>query len=120
MISDKNTNVTTNFEKMDLTEVMMRVAKENPELMPDQLKSMESDYRVFLAQASQLPGQALSPSKLVDKVWHSHILFTEKYAKDCKTYAGRFLHHHPLNADGIQGEKAGCSSECGIGAGCVT
>ncbi|AEV39339.1 hypothetical protein PSE_4837 [Pseudovibrio sp. FO-BEG1] len=35
------------------------------------------------------------PSKAVDIVWHTHILFTEKYFKDCDEIFGHYLHHRP-------------------------
>lgn len=31
-----------------------------------------------------------------DLVWHNHILYTERYQKDCKTIFGGYLNHRPL------------------------
>ncbi len=40
---------------------------------------------------------ALPPSKQIDEVWHAHILYTEKYAADCKAIFGKPLPHNPAN-----------------------
>lgn len=39
----------------------------------------------------------------VDKVWHTHILDTAKYQKDCDVLFGQFLHHFPYY--GMRGEE---------------
>ena len=36
-----------------------------------------------------------SPSGLVDKAWHAHILDTQAYASDMDRLFGRFIHHTP-------------------------
>jgi hypothetical protein len=54
-------------------------------------------YRRFLKLAST--GMSVVPTKNVDEVWHTHILDTEVYAKDCQTCFGYFLHHHPYMED---------------------
>ncbi len=35
------------------------------------------------------------PTKEVDEFWHAHILDTAKYASDCQSCFGFFLHHFP-------------------------
>ena len=35
------------------------------------------------------------PSKLVDLVWHLHILDTKAYFADCKEIFGKYIHHSP-------------------------
>ena len=37
----------------------------------------------------------LSPSLIIDRVWHSHILDTKSYARACNAYAGHMIHHNP-------------------------
>jgi len=34
-------------------------------------------------------------SKDVDEFWHTHILQTMKYHRDCETVFGKYLHHNP-------------------------
>eukprot|EP00816_Leptocylindrus_hargravesii_P004951 CAMPEP_0196804820 /NCGR_PEP_ID=MMETSP1362-20130617/4492_1 /TAXON_ID=163516 /ORGANISM="Leptocylindrus danicus, Strain CCMP1856" /LENGTH=239 /DNA_ID=CAMNT_0042177341 /DNA_START=121 /DNA_END=840 /DNA_ORIENTATION=- len=37
----------------------------------------------------------LSPSPMIDKVWHMHILDTRSYKRYCDDKAGHFIHHDP-------------------------
>src|SRR6185312_10759679 len=37
----------------------------------------------------------LSPSPIVDRVWHAHILDTQNYADDCMQAFSRVVHHDP-------------------------
>jgi len=53
-------------------------------------------YRRYLYLAVAYPGSGLSPTDLVDEVWHDHILHTAKYARDCQVFAGRYIHHQPF------------------------
>lgn len=55
----------------------------------------ELEYRRFLSLKVMYPNQALVPSKLVDKVWHAHILDTRAYREDCENVFGRFIDHFP-------------------------
>jgi len=36
------------------------------------------------------------PSKLIDRVWHCHLLDTQKYMKDCQLLFGSYIHHFPF------------------------
>ena len=49
----------------------------------------------FLGTCATTTGARLSPSDLVDKGWHTLILYTREYATLCDRLAGRFLHHNP-------------------------
>jgi hypothetical protein len=35
------------------------------------------------------------PCEIVDEIWHSHILDTRAYDRDCRSIVGTFLHHYP-------------------------
>jgi hypothetical protein len=56
---------------------------------------MEQAYKGFLTLLVTYPDETLAPSKDVDKFWHGHILDTLKYAEDCDSVLGYFLHHFP-------------------------
>lgn len=62
----------------------------------------EQDYRRFLALHQRFPRRQLVPSKLLDEVWHLHVLDTAKYRKDCDRIFGHFLDHYPYF--GLDGE----------------
>lgn len=39
--------------------------------------------------------QQVVPTKIVDKLWHAHILFTRDYVAMCQKVYGEYLHHNP-------------------------
>ncbi len=91
---------------------MSRVAKEDPTWDLDRRMAAEEAYRAFLERAKMLPqGQMARPTLDVDKVWHAHILHTEKYARDCDSYFGYFFHHTP--------EEGTADSATCTGSGCM-
>lgn len=59
-----------------------------------------NNYKIFLEDV--LRGELGSPSKGVDAVWHTHILFTKKYREDCQNIFGAFIDHEPLTAPTVQ------------------
>ena len=52
------------------------------------------EYRRFLGLLMRGEGP-LTPSKLVDEIWHQHILDSRNYSSFCLRIAGRYLHHDP-------------------------
>src|SRR5688572_24746548 len=58
---------------------------------------IEAAYKTYLTMLVKYPDDAedILLSKDVDEFWHTHILQTVKYAQDCQTAFGNFLHHEP-------------------------
>lgn len=52
-------------------------------------------YLAFLYLVDRHPNLTLVPTPEIDRVWHCHILDTEKYAIDCHILFGQFIHHFP-------------------------
>ena len=52
-------------------------------------------YKHFLFAHYLHPDRSLSPTNDVDRVWHCHILDTQKYIDDCQWLFGRIIHHYP-------------------------
>ena len=63
---------------------------------------VERQYKDFLILSDLSSESPAVPFGDVDKFWHFHILDTHKYAADCQTAFGRFLHHFPYL--GMRGE----------------
>lgn len=63
----------------------------------------EQEYRRFLTLKRFYPSVALVPSKVVDAIWHAHILDTRAYREDCQQVFGRFIDHYPYF--GIYGQE---------------
>jgi hypothetical protein len=91
-------------ELLDLGGVRMKLAdpEEGPGLAEAQLDVMETEYRKFLALHLAYPADEIVPCKIVDEIWHQHILDTAAYRRDCDAIFGRFLDHYPYF--GMRGE----------------
>jgi hypothetical protein len=57
--------------------------------------TIEFEYRRFLYLMKKFPNEPAAPLFDVDVFWHYHILDTMKYAVDCDSVFGYFLHHFP-------------------------
>jgi hypothetical protein len=56
----------------------------------------ELEYRRYLTLILLCPDQPIAPpSNDADEIWHSHILDTQAYQKDCQRLFGDYLHHVP-------------------------
>lgn len=69
----------------------------------DFTRAVADEYRKYLVMCLEDPEGDVVPSSYVDEFWHLHILDTSKYATDCGTYLGFFLHHFPYF--GMRGEE---------------
>jgi hypothetical protein len=95
----------TLFDKvfgLDLEPVKFKLVKESGWSL-EQADEVGNAYKGFLYLAASNPDQRLTPTKLVDEMWHTHILDTEKYAKDSQDIFGRFMHHWPYS--GLMGDE---------------
>jgi hypothetical protein len=85
----------------------LRFKLENPEEgeapSSEVISLMEAEYRKFLALRLAHPGADIVPCKLVDEMWHRHILDTRAYADDCERIFGGFMHHFPYF--GLRGDN---------------
>jgi hypothetical protein len=90
---------------LDLGNVKMKLADtdEGPGLGADYIDVMEQEYRKFLALQLMYPDADVVPCKIVDEMWHRHILDTAAYREDCDAIFGRFLDHFPYF--GMRGEE---------------
>lgn len=91
-------------ELLDLSNVRMKLADsdEGPGLDAESIALMEQEYRKFLALQMLYPDADIVPCKIVDEMWHRHILDTAAYREDCAAIFGRFLDHFPYF--GMRGE----------------
>ena len=94
---------TTNFESL-----VERLLHEAPvlhhkickatNLSEDKAKQGLKEVLCFLSLI-HFSKQKLTPSHLVDLVWHEFILFTRLYHNYCQKEFGRFIHHQPGGED---------------------
>jgi hypothetical protein len=97
----KHTPATTRalnkIEKLDLTEIVARTAKEY-RWTAYQADEAEDWYKNFLKLCylnRRSPVAALGQD--ADILWHQHILDTVRYQKDCKALFGHYLNHDPVD-----------------------
>jgi hypothetical protein len=89
---------------LDLSNVRTKLADphEGKGMSGCQLDLAEQEYRRFLALHLAYPHADIVPCKLVDEIWHQHILDTRAYHEDCDSIFGAYLHHFPYF--GIRGD----------------
>lgn len=92
-------------ELLDLSNVRLKLAdaEEGKGCGPAHLDLLEQEYRRFLALHLAHPGADIVPCKIVDEMWHQHILDTAAYREDCDAVFGFFLDHFPYF--GMRGEE---------------
>lgn len=79
----------------DLTRVRALVMRDHPDWTPERFDATEAEYRRFLQLCKIFPDRKISAPPDVDKVWHSHMLDSVSYTRDCDAYFGNYLHHDP-------------------------
>jgi hypothetical protein len=91
-------------EQLDLSGLRFKLAHPEEGEAPSVgfIDLMEAEYRKFLALRLAYPDADIVPCKLVDEMWHRHILDTRAYAADCEQIFGGFMHHFPYF--GLRGE----------------
>jgi hypothetical protein len=84
-------------EFLELAKIRFKLANPEDGVPPSKavLDEMEAEYRKFLALRLAHPDDEIVPCKLVDEMWHRHILDTRAYAEDCQHLFGAFMHHFP-------------------------
>jgi hypothetical protein len=92
------------IEALDLTPIKFKACRKEDGYgwSPSYANQMELAYKRYLILHAKHPDLTLAPEQDVDRFWHMHILDTRKYAADCETTFGYFLHHFPYL--GLRGE----------------
>jgi len=87
------------IQALDLEAVKLRVmdAELGEGWTREYADSIGAAYKNYLTMLVKYPDDAedILLSKDVDEFWHTHILQTTRYAKDCQDVFGNFLHHEP-------------------------
>ena len=81
-----------------------RLARENKWDYDFGLQAIE-EYRKFIFLCCISP-QGASPSKVIDEVWHLHLIYTQNYWEEfCSKTLNRNIHHHPSTGGSPEKEK---------------
>ncbi len=93
------------IDALDLEPVVYKLVRPDPGeegLSLDQADQGIELYRCFLKLCAQFPRTPIVPTRVIDRIWHAHMLDTAKYRADCQVVFGRFLDHFPYA--GLRGE----------------
>jgi len=80
-------------------------AEDGPKWTLPQSNIAEKWYKRFHALIHEYPSQTIVPTKVIDTIWHKHIMDTQKYFEDCINLHGEIIHHFPYL--GIRGRDDG-------------
>ncbi|MFF7200535.1 glycine-rich domain-containing protein [Streptomyces sp. NPDC008141] len=78
--------------------VLGTILSNNPGMQIEMGSRIITQALAFVATAASKPGQAMTPSRVVDEGWHTLILHTELYWRLCARF-GNFVHHIPEQPD---------------------
>lgn len=80
---------------MEMVKMKMQETDEGADWSMEQCESGEIEYKRFLHMNLMFPKTAIVPNKIMDTVWHYHILDTRAYCKDSERVFGGYFHHFP-------------------------
>jgi hypothetical protein len=81
--------------------VVQIISAQQLQLTADQAARRADEYIKFMQLKVEHPTVPLAPSRVVNQVWHNHILDTRSY-QELQTVLmpdGGFIHHDPIKAD---------------------
>ena len=92
---------------LDLEMVKMKLAEpdEGAGWTAEQCEDAEVEYKRYLTLCRKFPAPAHSvvPNKIMDTMWHYHILDTRAYCRDSDKVFGGYFHHFPYF--GMRGDE---------------
>ncbi|KAJ3048414.1 hypothetical protein HK097_010550 [Rhizophlyctis rosea] len=103
--NDEDTARINYIRDMDLSRTIELLKQQS--LSTDTMQKRIEEYRRFLILKiyhRDLHAAILSPSPLVDEIWHYHLLDTVSYMKMCEAIA-MFVHHDPLGGQNDAARK---------------
>ena len=82
-------------ESLDLERIKWKIVSKHPTIDSEGIDTVEREYKRFLTLKIIYPEQRLTPTRNMDLMWHTHILDTANYRRDCDELFGKFLNHRP-------------------------
>lgn len=87
------------IEELDLSlmkvKLQLPMEKGGKAMTEEQVELAELWYKRFLKLHAMTREKLAPPMRLVDQIWHAHLLDTPKYHADCMNIFGRYFHHVP-------------------------
>lgn len=99
--------IDADIASIDLEMVKMKLCEPSEGIgwTRDQVEDAEIEYKRYLHLTRHFPypTHSVVPNKIMDIMWHYHILDTRAYHKDCQRVFGHYLHHFPYF--GLRGDE---------------
>lgn len=98
--------IDSDIASIDLEMVKMKLRQaEEIGWTAEQVEDAEIEYKRYLhlCRHYPYPHYSIVPNKIMDIMWHYHILDTKAYIQDCDKVFGHYLHHFPYF--GLRGEQ---------------
>ncbi len=93
--------------RIDLEMVKMKMGEHDEGVgwSAEQLEDAEIEYKRYLTLCRKYPHpeHSIVPNKIMDTMWHYHILDTKAYVKDSEEVFGGYFHHYPYF--GLRGDE---------------
>lgn len=80
-----------------MEDILVRYSSEHS-IPPEIAIEHERELKRYLVMSVLNPNAKYSMAGPVDNLWHTFILFTQKYVKFCEQLAGHFIHHIPTSS----------------------
>ena len=80
---------------LEMVKMKLRDPDDGAGWTEEQCESAELEYKRFLHLNRKHVGVAIVPNKIMDMMWHFHILDTRRYALDSERLFGGYFHHFP-------------------------
>ena len=82
---------------LEMVKMKMEEPKEGIGWSQEQCEDAEIEYKRYLTLCINYPHPYYSivPNKIMDTMWHYHILDTRAYCKDSEKVFGGYFHHYP-------------------------
>jgi hypothetical protein len=88
---------------LEMVKMKLRDHEEGQGWSFEQCDSAEIEYKRFLHLNLKYKKAAIVPNKIMDTMWHYHILDTRAYHKDSESIFGGYFYHFPYF--GMRGEQ---------------
>lgn len=80
---------------LEMVKMKLRDVDEGEGWSSEQCESAELEYKRFLQLNRKYASATIVPNRVMDVMWHYHILDTRQYVADSDRLFGRYFHHFP-------------------------
>ena len=102
LVNEKRIERTIAEIDLEMVKMKLQEPEEGLGWSAEQCESAEIEYKRYWSLCKQY-GKGMVPNKIMDYMWHYHILDTRSYHEDCERIFGGYMHHYPYF--GMRGDQ---------------